>query len=142
MYQNSRNIATNSFSNAVYALSTSIKDLTLLFRRTISISKYQICLEAWSNTTSQPALSLLFSFLRYLLFFSFHLHLLISAYPPMPPTLHSPFSSLRSPTCFEEKDEPHIFALISASNAFSLSKSVFCCGQPIDIPSSAFGLGI
>jgi hypothetical protein len=36
----------------------------------------------------------------------------------------------------------YIFALISVTNAFNLSMSVFCCGHPIDMPSSAFGLGI
>ena len=36
----------------------------------------------------------------------------------------------------------YIFDLISANNSFSLSISVFCCGHPIDNPSSVFGLGI
>jgi hypothetical protein len=36
----------------------------------------------------------------------------------------------------------YIFALISAANAFNASISDFCCGQPILIPSSAFGFGI
>lgn len=70
--------------------------------------------------------------------FTFHLHLNSAG-----DTTDSPLS-IRPPSFdkIEGKETLHIFALISASNAFSLSKSVFCCGQPIDIPSSAFGLGI
>ena len=65
--------------------------------------------------------------------FDTHLRILVSSTPgPARP-------SSKTTT---HNEPPHIFALISASNAFSLSKSVFCCGHPILMPSSAFGFGI
>lgn len=50
--------------------------------------------------------------------------------------------SLHSTNCSVPQPKIYIFDLISANNAFNLSISVFCCGQLIPIPSSAFGFGI